>query len=244
MPLHVLETTQLNHSTTPSLLHKCHVKSSQPQPWCRIQLPKRHWLLYVTWPQTQILTKIYRQTFSFSGETSENKSHTDVSSCGSLNHVQKQQQQQNNRYAYLTPFQRNHFGELRGTEHLIVIVQLLIRCCLKELVAVTRCIGEELPWVPRLAKVCWPFQNPNTRPRGVGHADEHVGHMELLQQEHKSAGWADRYGPSYNKTPARWTWTCTRDKAIKIPPLRTLSSCSFVLFTHFYGGWRIFFSVI
>lgn len=42
--------------------------------------------------------------------------------------------------------------------------------------------GKELPGLVGVAEVRGALQHPEVRPRGVGELDEHVGHVEHLQQ--------------------------------------------------------------
>ena len=81
---------------------------------------------------------------------------------------------------HLSVTQGDNFRELGGTQNLVISRQPQVGGGVKEVPAVAGGVGEILPGFPSHAEVCRSFQNPDAGPRGVGHLDEHVGHMELL----------------------------------------------------------------
>ena len=98
---------------------------------------------------------------------------------------------------HLSSLEWHDLRVVRRTDDCVIACdRLTVSCLTKELLAVSACVSEVLPRLPRLAVVLRPLEREHSRTWRVGHLDEDVRHVKLLQRtvrQHASAS-PVRYG--------------------------------------------------
>ena len=117
----------------------------------------------------------------------------------------------------------------RTDDCVIACDRLTVSCLTKELLAVSACVSEVLPRLPRLAVVLRPLEREHSRTWRVGHLDEDVRHVKLLQRtvrQHASA------------SPVQYGFAAKPNIPTRPDPTRPDPTCGY---TRYPCGAQIFF---